>query len=68
MRRIFFNLKQEESSKRHESNLEEIRKKAFEMSILHYSTDDHHTEAPTPIPYEKEKYCNVCNVVVSIFS
>lgn len=57
--------KQEEWSKRHESNLEEIRKKAFEMTILRFSTEDHHGEAPTPVPYEKSKYCNVCGVIIN---
>lgn len=59
--------KQEEWSKRHESNLEEIRKKAFEMSILRFSTEDnnHNGEAPTPVPYENAKYCNVCSVAIN---
>lgn len=59
--------KQEEWSKRHESNLEEIRKKAFEMSILHFSTEDAQggVDAPTPVPYERAKYCNACNVVIN---
>lgn len=56
--------KQEESSKRHESNLDDIRKKALEMSILHFSTEDTNREAPTPEPYDKAKYCNVCNVII----
>ena len=58
--------KQEEWSKRHESNLEEIRKKAFEMSILHFSTEDNQgCDAPTPVPYEKAKYCNACHVIIN---
>ncbi|CAF0765123.1 unnamed protein product, partial [Brachionus calyciflorus] len=57
--------KQEEWSKRHELNLEEIRKKAIEMSILHFSSEDHSGEAPTPTPYEKPKYCKVCNVTIN---
>jgi len=56
-------MKQEESSKRHESNLEDIRKKAFEMSILHFSTDDN-GDAPTPVPYERAKFCRDCGVVI----
>ena len=56
--------KQEESSKRHESNLEDIRKKALEMSILHFSAEDTNREAPTPVPYEKAKYCSVCNALI----
>ena len=59
--------KQEEWSKRHESNLEEIRKKAFEMSVLRFSTEDNNQngEAPTPVPYENAKYCNVCSVAIN---
>jgi hypothetical protein len=57
--------KQEEWSKRHEFNLEEIRKKAFEMSVLRFSSEDHHDDAPTPVPYDKSKYCAACNVVIS---
>jgi hypothetical protein len=58
--------KQEEWSKRHEFNLEEIRKKAFEMSILRFSSEDHQeSDAPTPVPYDKSKYCNACNVVIN---
>jgi hypothetical protein len=58
--------KQEEWSKRHEFNLEEIRKKAFEMSVLRFSSEDHQeSDAPTPVPYDKSKYCNACNVVIN---
>ncbi len=56
--------KQEESSKRHESQLDEIRRKAFEMSILHFSTEDCDSAAPTPVPYERAKYCTHCSVVI----
>lgn len=57
--------KQEEWSKRHELNLEEIRKKAFEMSILRFSSDDPNgVDAPTPTPYDKAKWCKVCQVVI----
>lgn len=57
--------KQEEWCKRHELNLEEIRKKAFEMSILRFSCDDQSgTDVPTPTPYDKAKFCKVCQVVI----
>lgn len=58
--------KQEESTKRHESQLDDIRKKALEMSILHFSTDDSFldTTAPTPVPYERAKFCLHCSVVI----
>jgi hypothetical protein len=53
-----------EWSKRHESNLEEIRKKAFEMSILHFSVDDHNSETSNSTLYDKAKYCNICNIII----
>lgn len=57
--------KQEEWSKRHESNLEEIRKKASEMSNLHFAVDDHNMEVSSNISYEKEKFCKVCNIILT---
>lgn len=59
--------KQEEWSKRHELNLEEIRKKAFEMSVLRFSSDDQSgsgVDTTASIPYEKAKYCKVCQTVI----
>ena len=62
--------KQEEWCKRHELNLEEIRKKAFEMSVLRFSSEEQSssvggTDAPTSTPYENAKWCKVCQVVIS---
>ena len=56
--------RQEEWSRRHELNLEEIRKKAFEMSVLRFSSEEHQGEAPTPTPYDRSKFCNACGVVI----
>ena len=57
--------KQEEWSKRHESNLEEIRKKAFEMSILHGPIEDPNFEVSSNLSYEKEKLCKICNIIIN---
>ncbi|XP_074649946.1 S phase cyclin A-associated protein in the endoplasmic reticulum-like isoform X2 [Tubulanus polymorphus] len=55
--------KQEESTRRHQEKLDEIREKAFEMSLLRHSTEDHN-EAPKLTPYDKKKLCHVCNVLL----
>lgn len=57
-------LQQDESDKRHREKLDQIREKAFEMSILRHSTEDH-TDAPPDMPYDNKKLCTVCNVMVS---
>lgn len=58
------NLQQDESARRHKENLENIREKAFEMSVLKHSTEDHN-DAPKLVPYARKKFCNVCNILVS---
>ena len=50
--------------RRHKEQLEHISGKAFGMSILQHSTEDHN-EAPRLAPYETQKLCSVCNVMVS---
>lgn len=55
--------KQEESSQRHMEALKQIREKAFEMSILRHSTEDHN-EAPELTPYAVGKMCTICNALI----
>ncbi|XP_052278081.1 S phase cyclin A-associated protein in the endoplasmic reticulum-like isoform X2 [Dreissena polymorpha] len=56
--------KQEESSQRHMEALKQIREKAFEMSVLRHSTEDHN-EAPTITPYPVKKMCTICNALIT---
>lgn len=58
-------LQQDETSQRHQENLQQIREKAFEMSILKHSTEEHN-EAPNVVPYDHKKLCTICNVLVSV--
>ncbi|XP_064608297.1 S phase cyclin A-associated protein in the endoplasmic reticulum-like isoform X2 [Liolophura sinensis] len=56
--------KQDETHRRHIEMLEGIQKKAFEMSVLRHSTEDHN-DAPRLIPYDQKKLCTVCNVLIT---
>ncbi|XP_078316158.1 S phase cyclin A-associated protein in the endoplasmic reticulum-like isoform X2 [Crassostrea virginica] len=56
--------KQDETSQRHQENLQQIREKAFEMSILKHSTEEHN-EAPNVVPYDHKKLCTICNVLIT---
>ncbi|XP_060557180.1 S phase cyclin A-associated protein in the endoplasmic reticulum-like isoform X3 [Ruditapes philippinarum] len=55
--------KQVESSQRHMEALKQIKEKAFEMSILRHSTEDHN-DAPELTPYAVGKMCTICNALI----
>jgi hypothetical protein len=58
-------LQQDETDRRHKEKLEAIQEKAFRMTILRHSTEDHN-DAPKLVPYETKKICIICNVMVSL--
>ncbi|KAH9488551.1 hypothetical protein Btru_061807, partial [Bulinus truncatus] len=55
--------KQDETTQRHEEHLQQIRGRAFEMSIMRHSTEDHN-DAPKLTPYDRNKLCSICNVLI----
>ena len=54
---------QDESARRHKENIDQIKEKAFEMTVLKHSTEDQ-KDAPKLAPYSTKKFCTVCNVLV----
>ncbi|XP_060063771.1 S phase cyclin A-associated protein in the endoplasmic reticulum-like [Ylistrum balloti] len=55
--------KQDESTQRHQEALQQIREKAFEMTVLRLSSEDHN-EPPNIAPYDTKKLCTICNVLI----
>lgn len=55
--------KQDETTQRHEEYLKQIRERAFEMSIMRHSTEDHN-DAPMLTPYDRNKLCVICNALI----
>ncbi|CAL1531856.1 unnamed protein product [Lymnaea stagnalis] len=55
--------KQDETTQRHEEHLQQIRGRAFEMSVMRHSTEDHN-DAPKLTPYDRNKLCSICNVLI----
>ena len=55
---------QDDSARRHKENIDQIKEKAFEMTVLKHSTEDQY-DAPKLVPFSTKKFCNVCNVLVS---
>ncbi|BFZ01533.1 hypothetical protein BsWGS_04572 [Bradybaena similaris] len=55
--------KQDETTQRHEEHLQHIRDRAFEMSVMRHSTEDHN-DAPKLTPYDRNKLCVICNVLI----
>ncbi len=53
--------KQEDAAKRHAEYLEDIRQKAFELSVQKCSNDE---GVPIIKPYENKKKCQICNVLI----
>lgn len=54
--------KQEESKRRHEENMEQIRQKALELSVKKSSSTS--DEALVCVPYDTVKMCALCRVII----
>ena len=55
--------KQDESRRRHEENMAQIRQKALELSVRRSSSDSC-DEAPICEPFDTCKMCNLCQVLI----
>ena len=56
--------KQEESARRHEENMELIRQRALELSILRFSSAGGADDAPRIVHYETARRCSLCDVKI----
>ncbi|KAH7642290.1 S phase cyclin A-associated protein in the endoplasmic reticulum [Dermatophagoides farinae] len=54
--------KQEESKRRHEENMEQIRQKALELSVKKSSSTS--DEALVCVPYDTVKMCALCKIII----
>lgn len=56
--------KQEATEKRKQENMDQIRQKAFELSVRRCSEFHNEEDAPKSIPYDTQKMCSVCRVLI----